>query len=92
MERMMKIFAWIPVLNLLVIVISLITYIKSNNIKKMILPTAIWIGLMLVSAIIRAVITVIFAKTAMSVVVDIVTYSTLYLSITLGALAFLKKW
>lgn len=89
MEKLMKIFAWIPILNFVVIVIIIIDHIRKNNIKKMIFSCAIWIGVMFVAAMIRAVTTIALANKIL-MIVDIVTYLTLYISITLGALLFLK--
>ena len=91
MEKNMKIFAWIPILNLVVISSFIVKSIRNNQIKKMIKTVICWVGIMIGFAIVRAVVTIILSQVSQFLIIDILTYVTLYLSVTLGALLCLKQ-
>ena len=91
MEKNMKIFAWIPILNLVVIISFIVKSIRNNQIKKMIKTVICWVGIMIGFAIVRAVVTIILSQVSQFLIIDVLTYVTLYLSVTLGALLCLKQ-
>lgn len=85
-NKTLKIFSFIPVLNLFVIVYCFVKSYKVNKSKKMIKSVFIWALIMVGVAIVRAIVTIIFSALNMSLVVNIFTYASLYGSISAGAL------
>lgn len=82
--KTLKILTFIPVLNLFVIIYCFIKRFTNSQAGKAIAKILIWVGIMIAFAIVRAIATVIFSN--LPIVVDIITYITLYISVTLGAL------
>ena len=84
--KLLRILSFVPAANLFVIVYCFIKRLIAAQVLKAILRMLIWVGIMIAFAVVRAIVTIIFSTLGLPIVIDIVTYATLYISITAGAL------
>ena len=91
MKKLMKIFIWIPVLNVVAFLMLIINYIRQGNIKKNPILLVVWLGIMFGAAIVRAIATIILSQFNLFFIIDIVNYFTISLSFTIVDLIFLMQ-
>ena len=86
-QKMLNVLCFVPVLNLILIVYFFITGLEKDK-KQSVIMMSLWIGFMAFCTVFRSIFTMIFLNTRYEVMIFSLTYITLYLSMTAGALMF----
>lgn len=89
--KVKKIFSIIPILNLFLIFRFVFVSLKNSKVKEMVIAILKWALIMIGFGIVRAVSTsALYGISAQWLIIDIITYATLYISVTLGAWICIK--
>ncbi len=89
-NKVLYFFSFIPLVNFFTALLCLVRGFISKKTKKAITASAIVIAIMFSFAVIRAIVTIAIPSSVPSYVIDVVTYTTLYISFLMSSLIALQ--